>query len=344
MPSTLLDAKNSEIPILLGILPTDPRFLRYLNNAQQRLINKGRWWGTYKRVDICAENGCWIQPSEIAVIEALEFMGRIAPIQNGWWQFREDVPPPNFKSCQCFRERLLDRGTTPVGTQPSSPSEFRVYAVDAADVGKTILVQGLDQNGVVIRNHDGSGNWFDGEILTLVAPPGFATSITLFSKVTGIQKQVTTNRVIANYVDPISLVETLAATYQWNDTNPAFRRFALTKFPGVNAVNPVSADICPAPPSCASGTYGATFIASLAFTPARVDSDWLVIGNLQALSDMAVSLFKKERGNEEEANVLEARAVHELRAELRKYTGDRTTVWADVQGSARLCRVTGGFI
>lgn len=343
MPATVLDAKNSEIPILLGIVPSDPRLLRYLNNATQRLLDKGRWWQTYKRVNICQTGPCWVQPGEIDSLETLEFMGRNIPIQNGWWEAREDVPPPTFEQTLCLRNRLLDRGTTPVGTQPVSPSKVKLYATNAADVGKKVLWQGLDNNGVIVRNSDGAGGFLNGELITLVGPPLGATSVAKFSVTTGVQKPATADRVIANWVDPVTSVETLAATYQWNDTAPAFRRFTLLKFPGSSTTAPTTTDVCPAPPTCATGSFAATFIAKLAFYPVRVDTDWLML-NIQAISDMCLSLFKKERGLEQEASILEARAISTLRSELRTKTGDRTTVNVDVMGSAQLCKVMDGFI
>lgn len=346
MPNTFGDIKDPmqcQLSTDLGILPTDKRFAYYVNKARETLLNEGRWWGTYKRANICLGGKCWIQPGEIASLEVLEFVGRNIPIKNGWWEFREDVRPPTFSNCDCSRDFLLDRGTSPVGVQPSVPSFVRLYAANAADVGKKILWQGIDQNGVVVRNTDGSGNWFDGEYITLVAPPGFATSVAEFTTTTGVQKPVTADRVTANYVNPSTLAESLAATYQWNDTAPAFRAFTLTKFPGPNAVNCQSKDVCPPPKTCESGFYTATFIAKLAYYPCRVDTDWLVL-NMYAVADYAVSLFKEDRGRVEESMQFKAKAISRLRSELRTMTGDRTTVWVDVQGSAQLSKVTGGFI
>lgn len=344
--NTLADIKDPaqcKVSADLGILTTDTRFLTYVNKARETLLNLGRWWGSYKTVDICQSGPCWVQPGEIASLEALEFVGRNVPIKNGWWEFREDVRPPSFSNCDCSRDFLLDRGTSPVGTQPAVASKIALYAANAGDAGKKVLWQGLDQNGVVVRNTDGMGNWFDGELITLVASPGFATSVAQFSKTTGVQKPVTIDRVTANYIDPSTLAQTLAGTYQWNDTAPSFRRFTLTRFPGPNAVNCTNNDVCPAPPTCESGNFTARFIAKLAYYPCRVDTDWLVL-NMYAIADMMVSLFKEDRGRVEEAMQFKAKAIGRLRSELRTMTGDRTTVWADVYGSAQLCKVTGGFI
>lgn len=345
MPNTLADIKDpaqSQLSTDLGILTTDTRFLQYVNKARETLMNEGRWWGTYKRVNICQTGPCWVQPGEIASIDALEFVGQNIPIKNGWWEFREDVKPPSFNSCGCSRDFLLDRGTSPVGSQPAVASKVRLYAANATDAGKKIIVQGLDQNGVEIRNIDLGGNYFSGESLTLVASPGFVTSVAEFSQVTGIQKPVTNDRVTMNYVNPTTLVETLAATFQWNDTAPAFRRFTLTRFPNSNFTNPVSGDVCPTPATCEAGSFTATFIAKLAYYPCRVDTDWLIL-NMYAISDMAVSLFKADRSRVDEAAQYHAKAIQRLRSELRTMTGDRTTVWVDTQGSAQLGKVTCGF-
>lgn len=345
MPNTLADIKDpaqSQLSTDLGILTTDTRFLQYVNKARETLMNEGRWWGTYKRVNICQTGPCWVQPGEIASIEALEFVGRNIPIKNGWWEFREDVKPPSFNSCGCSRDFLLDRGTSPVGTQPDTASKVKLYITNAADVGKKVLWQGLDQNGVEVRSSDGLGGYLNGELITLVALPLGATSVSEYSQTTGVQKPVTVDRVVANWIDPVTSAETLAATFQWNDTAPAFRRFTLTRFPNSTFTNPVNGDVCPTPATCESGSFTATFIAKLAYYPCRVDTDWLIL-NMYAVSDMAVSLFKADRSRVDEAAQYHAKAIQRLRSELRTMTGDRTTVWVDTQGSAQLGKVTCGF-
>lgn len=340
MPATLLDAKNTQIPTLANLCADDPRVVAYINDAQQRLLSRGKWWGTFKRALFCLQDGCIVWPREVASIEAFQICGRNTELKNAWFEFREDVAPPTSNKF-CIRDRLLDRGNVPCFAQPTVAAHLALYVTNAADVGKQVLVQGLDQNGIVIRNTYG-GNTVDGEYVTLVASPGFVTTIAQFSQVTGVQKPQTVDRVLMFWIDPTTATQTAMATYAWNELNPTYRRSYLTRFPSTDSCQPILDD-CPTAGSCTTGQTVAT-IVKLAFIPATVDTDWLLIGNLPALTDMVNAILKKERRDYDEAAVLEASALRELRNELRTMTGDRTTVWVDTQGNAQLWKHFGGFI
>lgn len=343
---TLQDALNSEIPLQLGFLPTDPRVVGYVNRAVQRLMVKGRWWGIFKRTIICAADGCIVWPREFANIETFQICSTNVPIRNLWFEFQDNVIPPTLTDGPGFDWKSLDRGVVPVGVQPPVPSQVRFYATNVSDAGVRILVQGLDQNGVIIRNLDPvTGSMVNGEYLTLVAPPLPVTSVSRFSQITAVQKGLTADRVLFVAVDPVTFAETTMATYQYDDIYPQFRRTFLTAFPRTQLTCPQITDDCPTPSTCTgANVYSVKAIVKLNFLPARVPTDWLLLENLPAISLMAQAVFKEDRGFDAAALTLEGKAVRELRNELKAMTGDVQTVNVQSQGSASLCRVFSGFI
>ena len=74
MRVTLADLQASRIPAALGLCPTDPRIIAWCNEAQERLLYEGKWFGTVATFNICATNGYITLPREIATIEAIKYL------------------------------------------------------------------------------------------------------------------------------------------------------------------------------------------------------------------------------------------------------------------------------
>ena len=63
--TTVAMAKASRIPEALNISPLDPRFIQYLNESEQRLLYRGKFWGTYGRYNIKATSQIITLPPQI---------------------------------------------------------------------------------------------------------------------------------------------------------------------------------------------------------------------------------------------------------------------------------------
>lgn len=351
MRKTLAQAKNSSIPASLGIPACDPRFLQYLNEAQERLANKGKWWGTYKRIRVCVTAGCVTWPQEVLNVEALQVCKDGVVIRNEWFEFQEDVRAP-ATHCEdgegaCEGRQLLDRGLVYQYRDFTALSTVRVYPSLAADVGKRVLLQGLDGNGQPIRTLDSvSGNYVDGEYVTLASP--FVETVNEFNVpgLTGAQKPLTSGSLTLTSVAVTDGTETQIAIWDPSVQNPEYRRTFLTHLP-----RPCNSGGCedkgngcaPADTSCSNIVVEA--IVRLKPIPAVVDSDWLFIQNITALKYAMRSVQKEDANEDQEAEVNFQKAIRELRAELETYSPkDRTTVNVLPYGSAKLRYVTGGFI
>lgn len=334
--ATLRTAKDSAIPSSLGYCPDDAQFLRTLNKARQRLFGHGRWWKTLARMRFCVEQACITWPAIVANPERIVACGNRVETHPVWFDYLFPVQkittcqtcsnsPQNGLCSSCGCLQAIDHLTSPTSHEFHGPKYVRLYPGATADYGKRVLIQGYDSNNIWIRTMDG-GHMVDGVYVTLAAP--FATSVTQFNSITGIQKDATTQRVLAYQVDPTTATETPLASWGASERNPSYRR---TYLPFLSLQN------------CSVCQTTVDAIVKLACLPVEVDTDWLVIDNLVALEHACRGELWFEQGRSAEAREQIALAIAELNHELRTHTGDRTEVFVDVSGCATLNRQFAGF-
>lgn len=318
MPSTLADAKASRIPNVLNLAPTSPAFLAFLNQAQERLLHAGKYWGTYGEYRVCVTEGCITWPRQFAAIEAVALCGQPIVARNQWFQYlnsgaglREPSTCTSSDStpwhpCSCG-QGLFDRGTACTFADIRGINKkIRVYADVAEAAGAKILLQGYDQNSQWIRS-EVSGEWIDGEYVTLSTTPQLTTKF--FSSLVSVQKPITNGPIRLYEYNTDTTTQRAIAYYEPDETRPSYRRSFIS---GLQV------------PCCGSSDCETTTVnvmAKLAFIPARVDTDWLIIGNLNALQYMCQSLFKLEANVFDEAQAWEAKAIQEMDRELRHMVG-----------------------
>lgn len=349
MRKTLAQAKSSTIPQAVGLAACDARFLSLLNEAQERLADMGKWWGTYKRLRICVTAGCITWPQDVLTVDAINACKAGVPIRNEWYEFQDDVraPATNCERGGCEERQLLDRGLVYQYRDFTALSTVRLYPALAADVGKRVLLQGNDANGIPIRTLDSvSGTYVNGEYVTLALP--FAESVSEFDVpgLTGVQKPLTQGQVTATSVATTDGVETQIAIWGPSVQNPEYRRNYLTQWPRVCAESdcrPEGDGCVPADTSCSNATVEA--IVRLKFIPAVVDSDWLFIENLEALKHMMRAIQKEDANLVQESEAFRDKAIRALRNQLEAMSPkERTTINLLPQGTAKPQRIFAGFI
>lgn len=349
MRKTLAQAKSSTIPQAVGLAACDARFLNLLNEAQERLADMGKWWGTYKRLRICVTAGCITWPEEVLTVDSVNACKHGVPIKNEWYEFQDDVraPATNCEHGGCEERQLLDRGLVYQYRDFTALSTVRLYPALAADVGKRVLLQGNDANGIPIRTLDSvSGTYVNGEYVTLALP--FAESVSEFDVpgLTGVQKPLTQGQVTATSVATTDGVETQIAIWGPSVQNPEYRRNYMTQWPRVCAESdcaPEGDGCVPADASCSNATVEA--IVRLKFIPAVVDSDWLFIENLEALKHMMRAIQKEDANLVAESETFRDKAIRALRNQLEAMSPkERTTINLLPQGTAKPERIFAGFI
>lgn len=348
MRLTLAKAKASTIPQSIGIAACDPRFLRYLNEAQERLAMAGKWWGTYKKLRVCVTAGCVTWPEDVLTIEALTVCGTGVPVRNGWFEFQEDVLAPGVGCAEgCEQRQLLDRGIVHQYRDFTALSKVRIYPNSATDVGKRVLIQGLDANGNVIRTNDPTDGWVDGEYLTLASPFVESTNSFNLPGLTGVQKPLTNDRLTVTGVAVVGGVETQVAIWGPSVLTPEYRRTYLIGWPRCAQTPNTCADsgdgCTPADESCSNTVVES--IVRLKFIEAVADTDWLFIGNLRALKSAMRSIQMEDANEPRRAEIHYQEALRALRDELEAYSPkERMAVNVLAFGTAKPSRIFGGFI
>lgn len=331
---TLADARASRIPQVIGACADNHRFLDLINEAQQRLLTKGHWWGTSAKFRICASNSCLTLPRGIATVEAAAVCGTPITVRDFWFEFLEGGVGTRNGGSGCGGEgggwaggEMLLRGRYPsFGDVQGTNKKLRFVCDLASDVGKVALPLGYDANGNWLRTQQG-GVWSDGEAVPLAQAPG-ATTANFFSTMTDLQMPGTLNGQVWLYELNTTLnTQRLIGQYQPGETRPSYARYYL---PG----------LCPV--SCGAGQPATALVeimAKLEFIPVRADTDYLIIGNLPALKEMCMALnaAEHEPDSTKKTALLAAgykAAIGELDSELDHYLGSGRRLGLNVLGSS----------
>lgn len=324
---TLADVQNpklSNIAANVGMTPATNDFIALINEAQQRLMFEGRWWGTCARFTICAFNGCLTLPRQIATIEAVAVCGRPIPLRDFWYEFLENGM--GIRSNQSCWPEAVARGNFPTITEISGvTSKLNAICDLTADAGQQILALGYDQNGNWIRTLQ-NGAYADGEVITLSVSPG-TKSVNLFSRVTDLQMTGEMSGQWWLYAyDTNTAIQTLLGNYQHDETRPSYARYffpSVAALTGVSGSKPVQIDA----------------IGKKEFIPAQQPTDYLIIGNIPALNEMCMAINKA--GNEADGvksnQILQSglmAAIRLLNGELDMYLGSGRRIGITLSGSS----------
>lgn len=255
------------------------------------------WWGGWAKYvfNVAPSQPYIVAPRGVARIIVLDVNTCPVKIQNGFYEFLDYGPglqpkPCKENVCNGFTQ-TYDRDTVAIlGTLNPSPQLVRVVPIDPRDVGKTVIVQGTDQNGNVITSTDPVTNQtILGEILTLDLP--FTDSINQFLAapnspgISGIQKDTTFGYVTFQQVDPNSGVAAPLSSMEPSETVANYRKYFVGNLP--------------CRPACTfNGMNQVTAQCKLDFVPVASDPDRLSIPNIPALIEEVESLRFRSMDNE----------------------------------------------
>ena len=320
MKVTLGTAK-ARIAKHLNLCPTDSRTVEYINEAQRRLLESGKWKGTYGKFTICATNGCITWPRQIETIETVAVNKQPGTVRNSWFEFQESGYGL-MTNKDDIGVQILDRGEAPVhtdltgaGTLLNTGFNLRVFCPTASDVGKTITIHGYDSNGNWIRTiKSGSGStavYQDGETFSLSL--GYETSSKVWKSITSVQKDVTEGSVYIYETtnDPSSAdVFREIGVYEPTETIPSYRRSLIPSLAGGKKCD-----------GDTDGKAAVTVIAKLRFIDAVDDSDILLVSDLYAIKNMAIAIKLEENRDFGAAQQYRGLAFESLQNQLANYQG-----------------------
>lgn len=273
----LYDVRLSRLSQAIGIMQGDVTGIaQAVNAAQQRLITAKElgdtgFWGSWARTafNVSRSSPYITLPRYIARAINIDVCRHPISIQNEFYEFMEfGIGQQPSRNQLCSEPQLFDRGVYPTFADLPSGNFVRVYITSGTDGGQRTLIQGLDSNGNRVYTLDGY-NQVEGIFLSLEAP--FTDCPLPMTKITGIQKDVTSGALQYFGVDPVTGVETPILTMDPSELVSGYRRYFLNGA----ALN------------CGGGATETDLqvegMTKLEFVPVVVDPDYLIIQNLEAV-------------------------------------------------------------
>lgn len=314
----------------------------YCNDACERLLmdpmtpSEG-WWGGSVTMNLTASiinrSAYVVTPREIARLIVMGICQHPVPIRNGFYeylQFGRGLQPKGCQNTACespFQAYERDNVFT-FAPLLSTPQTVRIYPSDVRDIGLRILLQGKDQNGLLILTTDpGTGQAAPGEYIGLNMP--FVDSVNQYSSINGLQKDQTYGPIQFFQVDPVSGAEVPLSSMEPNEGVASYRRYLINGIPSQN--------LCCASPA---NPLQITAQGRIDFIPVANETDYLPIPNVPALIEEAMSVRYSRMDS---PNSAQQSATHHVRA-LNLLNGQidamegKTTVAINVPifGSARI--------
>lgn len=305
---TLGDARPTISRVTQSQFPPESDAVRdRINEAQQRLIFRGKWPGLEARYAFCTYEGCIVLPRELDAVLGFDVDKTPRQINSGWYEFLETGPGITGRMGW---SDAIDRGSTVTFNSICTPSLIRVYSDALEATGSQILIKGFNQYGNRVMTYDVNGNLIDGEYVSLVnASPN--VTVNTFKSIDSVVKPYTKGPVRLYAWDGAS-TQTSLAVYQPSEINPTYRWYSV---PGLQP-NPDTASIKP---------KTITVYAKRRFIPAILDTDDLMITNIAALKNMVMAIEYEERNEGEKSDYYEKRAISNLNSELKEYMGGAQT-------------------
>ena len=333
----LKDLRQSRIPETIGVCAADNgKFIEIVNEADQRLVFAGGetgWWGSWFKMvfNVVGTTDPYITPGRrIARLTNLDVCQHPVRIQNEFYEFLEAGIGLQPSQCGCNGLEAYDRGMFPTFADIVPPNKkLRFYITDAADIGRRVLVQGTDQNGMTLYSLDGIDE-VSGIYVNLTQP--FVDTPFNLTTLTGLQKDFTIGPVRVFEVDTVTGVQRLILTMEPSEEVAGYRRYFLNGLPqnccGVTSPSP--------------GITQVTAMAKLAIIPVAIDTDYLTIQNLAALKEECQAVRFGEMDEPfavGQAAVRHKKAINLLNGELVHHLGkERPAINFAPFGTASLAR------
>jgi hypothetical protein len=323
-----------------------PGIAAYVNEAQQNLIMaagaQGWWWGWGKvTFNVSVASPYITLPREFARLIGLDICCHPIRIQNEFYEFLPGGICKQDTLCNTWKAGMAgyDRGMYPtmVDLTDDGQQYLRVCITDQRDVGKRILIKGLDQYGQHIYSTD-AGNEVEGFYLEFEWP--CVTSSFTVTKIEHVIKDQTYGDVILKQVknlpsstgilseDGFEILgegggvilpeggdetEVTLSRYAPDEYNPAYRRYYISKYP--------CGQCC-----VVNGQFQVNGLAKVECRPVYRDTDWLVIGNMPALIEECIAIYlsrSHDANSQAMAELHHRKAIKRLRDEMRHYNGDQ---------------------
>lgn len=323
---TFGEAKQSRLREVAQSCANSDDFKSLLNEAVQRLVRRGDWPGTVVPIFLCVKSGCLVWPRYVSKVRRINKCHQEVKVGNLWYDF---INRNSSEFGQWFgsingvlgnycnpQYRMMNKGFTCTYSDiPASNCLIRFYPLCQADVGRTIQIFGLDNNGQPLQTQINGGTWVQGITITLALP--FGTTTAYVRQIDRVIKQTTQKNVMGYAYDPATTMLYDIAVYEPSETLPSYEKDQLY-------LN-----------NCCCEGQSVSALVKLKYIPVQADTDLVLIDNVTALKYAVQAIKSGEAGDFDTERQKMADAVHELNLDMEDvYPLDQTPVDSGFMGNS----------
>jgi hypothetical protein len=205
----------------------DETLFRRVTESIELLSNAGDFDPLIGVVDICVQDCCVTLPRDIENVLAVNISGRPSFGRDRLFNFHLNGPGDDCK--QTCHWAWTDGGDSPVFRDLIGPRKLLAFVTNPEDANSELWAYGTDKAGNFVRTKEGA-NWVDGYRVPTVF--GFAmpeVNAPEFQRIFRVRKAVTTGPIRLSSIDNDGITGTLLGQYQWDETEPLYRRIKLSQ-------------------------------------------------------------------------------------------------------------------
>jgi hypothetical protein len=277
------------------------RFDSYLNLAQERLINSGKWNGTILPVRFYSPSGMITLPRRFVSALAAKWNKNTGTdswatgpikIRNGWFSYLNPISDlwtasywPRYGYNETFFDDLGD------GFATFADSTFDTYTLkveieNSGDADKSVVVKGKDANSNDITLEIDLTN------------PSVTTTQVFKGQISFFSKPITLGSINLYAVSGAN--QEKIGDYESTETTASYHRYAVPNEPSVDYLD---------------------VLCKIRFVPCIYDTDEVIVSNLGALKNMLMSLKWEDEGDMDRSEMYFMKALQLLNGENREVRG-----------------------
>jgi hypothetical protein len=298
MRITLSEARSQLYPAIVPSIDNQEnidRFNSYLNLAQERLINSGKWNGTILPVRFYSPSGMITLPrrfvSALAAKWVKDDVSGPIKIRNGWFTYLTPISDlftasywPRYGYNETYFDDLGD-GYATFANPAFTSFTIKVEIENLNDASNEVVIKGKDQN-----NKDVTA------IITLANPTASIPQV--FSKIDFFQKPITNGAINLYAVSGVD--EEQIGAYEATETTASYHRYAVPNEPSIDYLD---------------------ILCKVRFVPCVNDTDEVIVSNLGALKNTLMSLKWEDEGDMDRSEMYFMKAIQLLNGESREVRG-----------------------
>jgi hypothetical protein len=275
------------------------RLTSYLNLAQERLINSGKWNGTIFPVRFVSPEGVITLPRRFISALAAKWVKDEASgpikIRNGWFSYLtpiSDLWSSTYWPRYGFNDTFISDMGDGFCTFKESPYEeyyLKIEIENPEDANNYVVIKGTASNGGSVT------------LTTALVNPTITPNQIFKGQLAMFQKPVTyggINIYAVNAADQSQ--EELIGEYENSETTASYHRYAVPNDPEVDYLD---------------------VLCKLRYVPCVVDTDEVVVSNLGALKNMLISLRYEDEADLERSEMFFMKALQLLNGETKETRG-----------------------